>query len=979
MAGKNYLRDDSLLVTKLQIPRVSSEIMVRPRITKVLCDGLEYKLTLVSAPAGFGKTTSVSNWLGNTRKPAAWLSLDREDNDPYQFWRYMMAALGTINPEVVGRAELIFKTSRESSLERGIRYLINDIVIASEGERDSVKEQQISNFPWIMVLEDYHVIENEQIHSSLNYFLDNLPPYLHVIINTRADPPLDLPKRRVRQTMIEVRTRDLGFTLEEAERYLNIVMELDLTTEQVEGLEKRTEGWIVGLQMAAIAMKTHQHSESESTHPHTNGRLDREKRENFVQTFTTSDAYIGEYLIDEVLKTLSPDVEQFLFQTSILDKFCIPLCDAILAEGQVRDQEGTQSKCQQILEYLVSANLFLIPLENQKGWFRYHRLFHDLLLQRLHQIESRGRIKSLHYRASGWFERNGFIGKAVTHALAAEKYERAADILQQSLLLSGFSQRELSFVINRLRELPEDLILSYPTLCVADVWRLNSLETKDSGIATQRIKLAQRLLKENAHSLSKSEVIQIGAQINTLKVELLKMRGVSWSNVAEEAELALASLGNNNARLQGLLYLNLGQAHLNAGEIPSANQALAEARRAGQRGNDWTTIVWATYLQANIIQQQGFLNEAISTLSQVIQLIIKPVDSANNSSAPIRGALYTGLGRNLMAQNHLREGEQLLRDGISLLETTHETLLLCDSYISLARLRSIAGDVDEAFLFLGKVADLFPGADGIAETERVSHWIRYAGSDHNAVNGVQQWIERQNLVLDKIGEIPAVFHEGEWLWEKVYTLARAHLALSRNQGRSRDPSQLKVVMGFLEQQIKYAKVSGWLERVGKLLILQSLAYDVIGESDLALNSLEQSFRYFEADDHVRTFLDEGEAMASVLYRAVRQGWTSGFARKLLAAFDAERGQIDFRSVGGFDIQHKKKGTPPDIFDPLSNRETEVLQLIAIGFSNREIAQELVISPGTVKVHINHIYNKLQVHRRTQAVSKGRFYGILTSM
>ena len=979
MAGKNYLRDDSLLVTKLQIPRVSSEFMVRPRITKVLCDGLEHKLTLVSAPAGFGKTTSVSNWLGDISKPAAWLSLDREDNDPYQFWRYVMAALGTIDPEVVGRAELIFNTYRESKLERGIRYLINDIVLIFEGENDSVKEEQISDFPWIMVLEDYHVIENEQIHSSLNYFLDNLPPYLHVIINTRADPPLDLPKRRVRRTMVEVRTRDLGFTLEEAEHYLNFVMELDLTTEQVEGLEKRTEGWIVGLQMAAFAMKTDQHSESETILPHTNGRLGREKRDNFVQTFTTSDAYIGEYLIDEVLKTLSEDVEQFLFQTSILDKFCTSLCDAVLAEGQVRDQEGTQSNCQQILDYLVSANLFMIPLENQQGWFRYHRLFHDLLLQRLHQIESSGRIKLLHYRASGWYERNGFIGKAVSHALAAEKYERAADILQQSLLESDFSPRELTYVIDQLGELPEDLILSYPTLCVADAWRLSTLETKDSGIAIQRLELVQRHLNEVAHSLSESEVNQIGAQIYTLKVELLKMRGVSWSIVAEESEQALASIGNKNARLQGFLYLNLGRAYLDAGEIPSAKQALAEARRVGRRGYDWNTIVRATYLQANIIQQQGFLNEAISTLSQVIQSIIKPVDSANNYSAPIQGALYTGLGRTLMAQNHLHEGEKLLRDGISLLETAHEPLLLCDSYISLARLRSIAGDVDEAFLFLDKVAELFPGADEIAETERVLHWIRSAGSDHNAVNGVQQWVERQNLDLDKIGEIPAILHEGEWIWEKVYTLARAYLALYRNQGRSRDPSQLKVVMCFLEQQINYAKVSGWLERVGELLILQSLANDVIGESDLAIISLEQTFRYFEADNRIRAFLDEGEAMASLLYRAVRQGSTSGFVRKLLAAFEAERGQIGFRSVGGFDIQHKRKGTSSEIFDPLSNRETEVLQLIAIGFSNREIAQELVISPGTVKVHINHIYNKLQVHRRTQAVSKGRFYGILTSM
>jgi LuxR family maltose regulon positive regulatory protein len=683
--------------------------------------------------------------------------------------------------------------------------------------------------------------------------------------------------------------------------------------------------------------------------------------------------------MDEVLKTLPEEVERFLFRTSILDKFCTSLCEAILVEGQMREEGGTQSKCQQILDYLVSANLFLIPLDDQHGWFRYHRLFHDLLLQRLHQTESRGRIKSLHHRASGWFECNGFVEKAVTHALVAAKYERAAEILQHSLLESNFSQRELTFVINRLGELPEDLILSHPTLCVADAWRMSTFETKDFGIAIQRLELAQRLLEEDAHSLSKSEVNEIGAQINTLKVELLKLRGDSWSTVAEMSEQALACVGKENVRLRGLLYLNLGQAYLDAGDIPSANQALVEARRVGRRGDDWNTIVRATYTQANIIQQRGRMKEARSTLSQVIQSISKPVDGGNIRSAPISGALYTGLGRILMAQNHLREGEQLLKDGISLLETAHEPFLLCDSYISLARLRSIVGEVDEAFLFLDKVADLFPGAEEVAETERVWHWLRYAGSDHNAVNAIQQWMERQNLVLDKIGEIPAVFHEGEWLYEKAYMLARVHLALSCKQGRNNDPSQLEMVMCFLDQQINFAKASGWLERVGELLILQALANDVIGESDLALISLEQTFRYFEANNHVRAFLDEGEAMASLLYRAVRQGWKQGFARKLLAAFEAERGQVGFSGIGYFDIHDKSQGVSSEIFDPLSNRETEVLQLIAIGFSNREIARELVISPGTVKVHINHIYNKLRVHKRTQAVAKGRFYGILTSM
>jgi LuxR family maltose regulon positive regulatory protein len=953
--------------------------MVRPRITKIFRDGLDHKLTLVSATAGFGKTTSVSKWLGSVGNPAAWLTLDREDNDPNKFWRYLIAALSTIDPEIVGRAELIFCANREASLERGIRYLINDIVFELEGGRKPGNENQASDLPWILVLEDYHVIKNERIHSSLNYFLDNLPPCLHLIINTRADPPLDLPKRRVRQTMVEVRTRDLGFTIEEAEQYLNAVIGLDLTSAQVEMLVNRTEGWIAGLQMAAIAMKTNQIDENESDLSLTKGSIGLEKRDDFVQTFSTSEAYIGEYLMDEVLKSLSEEVEQFLFQISILENFSAPLCAAIMFDGQLDEEEGFQTHCQHILDYLVRENLFLIPLDNQQGWFRYHRLFHDLLLQRLHQTESKGRIKALHNQAADWFERNGFAGKAVSHFLAADSYKQAGNILQQSLLASGFSHRDLSFVIDWLGKLPEELILFDPILCVADAWRLRTTETNDHGMAIQRLNLAHRLLNKGAHSLSKSEVKNIEIQINTLKVELLKVSGVSWSTVAYESEKVLASIGNNNTRLRGLLNLNLGQAYLDAGEIPSANQSLAEARRLARSDDDWNTMVRATYIQANIFRQQGFLNEAISTLRQVIQSLLNPGESVKKNSKPISGALYTDLGRNLMAQNHLREAEQLLKDGIALLETIHEPLLLCDSYISLARLRSIVGDFDEAFLLLDKVADLFPNGEEIVEAERVWHWIRCAGSDYNAVNGIQQWTENQNLDLDEIGEIPAVFHEGKWLWEYAFILARAQLALYRIQGTSETTHQLNVLMRFLDQQINYAKESSLLERVGRLQILQSLINDAIGESELALNSLRNTFKYFEANNHVRAYLNEGEAMASLLYRSVRQGWTSGFALKLLAGFESERERIGFKGVEDFENQHKRDGFSSRVFDPLSNRETEVLQLIAIGCSNREIARELVISPGTVKVHINHIYNKLRVHRRTQAVSKGRFYGILTSM
>jgi LuxR family maltose regulon positive regulatory protein len=565
--------------------------------------------------------------------------------------------------------------------------------------------------------------------------------------------------------------------------------------------------------------------------------------------------------------------------------------------------------------------------------------------------------------------------EAVTHSLAAEEFERAADILQQSVLTSGFCQREIARVINWLGKIPENLILDRPALCIADAWHQSTLKGGEYQIPMQRIEVAQRLLEQDKHTLSESLVTMMEAQIVTLRVILSKQQRVPWPEVAELTEHALACVKNENNQLRGLLYLNLGQAYLGSGDISSVSYSLAEARRVAGVAGDLATNIWAAYIRANIIQRQGRLNEAATTFRQIMQTIKKTAAGANKP-APISGALYTGLGRILLSQNNLAEGERLLHDGISLLESTHETLLLCDGYFALARLKSVVGEAEETLMLLERVANLFPGGEVIAETERVQHWLRSINIDPSALNAVQLWAEEQSLELDKMGEIPAIFHEGEWLYDKATTLARVQVALSRIQGRSNGQGRLEKVLDFLSQQIHYAKTSGWMERVGELFILQSVAYDAIEEREQALVSLDQAFKYFESHDQLRAFLDEGEAMAGLLYLATRQGRLPGFTQKLLAAIEIERGRIGNGVNGYQDVHENVQGGPQEIIDPLSNRETEVLQLIASGFSNREIAQELVISPGTVKVHINHIYNKLSVHKRTQAVAKGRFYGIL---
>jgi len=871
MTDKRSLWDVSLLRTKIQIPKFPSEIVARPRLVNIFHEGLKGELTLVSAPAGFGKTTLLSEWMRNSELPVAWLSLDQGDNNPIEFWQYITAAIGAINSDVGKRSESVYDLFRVTDLERWIGVLINDVVIAIESDDPPIQEGKESETPWVLVLEDYYVIENEQIHQSLNYFLDHKPPDLHVVITTRADPPLELSRRRGRQTISEVRASDLSFTYHEVERYFNGLIGLNLTTEQVSSLWTRTEGWIVALKMAAIAMKSKCQHESDIKYTLKTDQLSREKIETFIQDFVIGDLYIGEYLVDEVLRTLPENVQQFLCLTSILDKFCVPLCDELvryrgLKLDKVPYTSGyldPQSDIQQILNYLSGNNSLIIEVDKQFGWYRYHHLFGDLLRQRLMRTEGRDRIRDLHHHASIWFEVNGYMEEAVSYALAAEDLERAADLLQKKLLVSNFNRQELTFVIAWLEKIPEKLILSRPGLCIADAWRLSTIDGGDYGLSLQRIELAKRLLSENIPAFPESQVNMMEAQRLTLQVVLSKQRGVPGGEVVKLAENALATVKEENEGLRGLLYLYLGQAYLESGDISNANYYLTGSGSIGKTIEDWHTIVWSGYLQANIVKRQGRLNEASTILRENIQFVKESGGGANNAASVV-GALYTGLGQILMSQNSLADAENHLKAGISLLESSKESSLLCQSYIALARLKSIKGEADETLILLEKVAILIPDGRIIAETEKVRHWLRSIGYDPSSLNAVQLWVVGQNLELDKLGEIPAVFHAGEWFYQRACMLVRVQSALYRILGRNDKLYSLDGVMDFLSQQIYYAKNSGWLERVGELLILQAVAYESLEEKNNALASLDRAFEYFQPQNQIRAFLDEGEAIAGLL-------------------------------------------------------------------------------------------------------------------
>ena len=417
--------------TKLYAPPTRPELVERGRLVDLLEAGLDRKLTLVSAPAGFGKTTLVSEWLRHTERPVCWLSLDRDDNDPIRFWRYVVAAMQTVDPALGGTVWAALEAGQQPSLDPLVAALINDLVMTPS--------------PFVLALDDYHLIEAEQIHSGLNLLLDRQPPQLHLIVTTRVDPPFQLSRRRSRSELTEIRTADLCFSAAEAAEFLNARMALDLSPADLRTLEGRTEGWIVGLQMAAVALRAAEAWQGPGP----------ESKHGFVVAFAGDDRYIGDYLVEEVLHRQSKRVQQFLLATSILDRFCAPLCDAVTG--------GTDS--QEILDLLDRNNLFTVPLDTRRFWYRYHHLFADLLRRRLEQTGEAQDVASLHLSASRWYEREGFVAEAVSHALALPDLDWATTVIERHAP-DVASQGEAILVRKWLEALPESRRRSSPYLCI---------------------------------------------------------------------------------------------------------------------------------------------------------------------------------------------------------------------------------------------------------------------------------------------------------------------------------------------------------------------------------------------------------------------------------------------------------------------------------------------------------------------------------
>ncbi len=904
-----------VLATKLYISPPPPKAITRPRLNNQLSDGLALgrKLTLISAPAGFGKSTLVSEWLANCNRPAAWLSLDENDNDPARFLVYLISALRIILPNLGTEILDILQAPQRPPIESMLTALLNEIAAVPNG--------------FILVLDDYHLVDTRSVDEALTFIIDHLPAQMHLVITTREDPSLPIPRLRARNQLTELRAADLRFTLAEATAFLNQVTNLDLTVEDVAALESRTEGWIAGLQMAALSM---------------NGRQDVHR---FVQAFAGDHHYIVDYLVEEVLQRQPEPVRNFLLQTSILDRLHGPLCDAVTA------QQGSKAR----LESLQRGNLFLIPLDDRRDWYRYHHLFADVLHMHL-MAEQPDQVAALHRRASEWYEQNGLTAEAIRHVLIAQDFERAAYLIERTLPFMRQSRQEPT-LLGWLKALPDELFQDHPVLHVHYAGTLMQNGQFDGVEARLRdIELwlaAPEDRRIRPVYVDEEEFRRLPSSVAMYHAALALAQGDA-TNAMNHARNVLVLTREDDDIPRGAASSLLGLASWTSGDLETAYEMFAKGMAHLQKAGYTSDVVGGSVTLADIRIAQGRLRKARSIYERGLQLATKQGGPA------LRGAadMHVGMSEIYREWNDLPAAMRRLLQSQELGALNGLPKNPYRWRVAMARIREALGDLDGALDLYDEAEPLYL-SDFSPNVRPLPAWKARIWIKQGDWEQALDWARERKLPID---EEPSYLREFEQI-----TFAR--ILLSQAQRDAADRS-LHEAMGFLARLLEAAEAGGRMGSVVEILILQAIARQMQDDIRTALAALERALKLAEPEGYVRMFVDEGAALAALLRKAATARIMPDYTGKLLAAFEAER-------------NGSAEDTPPAatqvstfLNEPLSQRELDILRLFKTELSGPEIAQELVIALSTVRTHTKSIYGKLNVNSRRAAVNRAIDLGLI---
>ncbi len=889
-----------ILRTKLHIPQLRSELVSRPYLLEKLDEGLKCRLTLISSPAGFGKTTLLSQWVRHKGLPTGWITLNKDDNDFPRFLSYLITALQNVSPAVEPDALELLHAPQPPPIQAVLTVLLNQI--------DHIP------FDFLLILDDYHLIEQAGIHQAVETLLKHMPPQMHMVIVSRGDPPIQLARLRGQGQLVELRLGDLRFSAEDCANFFTKSLDKPLSVSDLQRLLERTEGWVTGLQMAAISIQ---------------GRKDIS---GFIQSFSGSHRYILDYLIEEVLEKQSDDVRDFLIQTSILEQFTGALCNTITDRDDAVE----------ILDYLEKSNLFIVPLDDHRQWYRYHRLFADLLQARLRET-SPDLVPGLHERAGIWYQENGYISSAVDHALAAGKHQRAIalikDVAEKMLMRS-----ESSSLMAWRKKLPADLIPKYPNLAFVFLWAQAIQEYRFEEIQAALDRL------ENEDALLPGRKATLLAFIEISKFEI--------GNAEPYARQALDDLDEGDSYFRSFALWIYGLIQAINNNLHESIQVFEDLYRLSQNQHN---LMFAMLTACQMARAQMHLGR----LAESEKIYLKALAAGKNRHGgylPIAGEALMGLGDLYREQNLLDQATDHLLEGIELTKMWRDVAAL-EGYLYLARVKQAQDDwpaaedaLDKAMAMAVKY-DATDIDDRMVEIGQARLWL--ATGDVASVEALAAKLDIQNSAdLDSWkDQTPVEFHF------KI----RESVILTRLCLKQEKYSE---ALAWIDRQLGAFKTLGRKESLVEVYLLQAETYQALGNSGEALQSLNQALAIAEPAGYLRIFLDQGPPIQKLLERSSR----TPYVNQLITLFRTtqEKHPLDPETLS----DPKNISDPQYLIDPLSERELEILRLLPTNLTTPEIAQRLFISVSTVRSHIKSIYSKLNVHRRSEAVNHADELGLL---
>ena len=920
----------ALLASKLHIPRPWRELVHRPRLMERLDAGLQGKLTLVSAPAGYGKTTLVADWVGHARLPTAWLSLDAADNDLARFLTYLIAALQRIDESIGIDVLAALREDQAPHAETLLTRLVIDIATAADGNRRAI----------VLILDDSHLVSAEPVYQALDFLLEHLPAAMHVLIAGRRDPPLPISRLRVQGEITEIRTPQLRFTGEEAAALLNDLMDLGISAADIVALEARTEGWIASLQLAALSLR------------------DRTDKHEFVAAFSGSHRYIIDYLMDEVLSRQPAHVQSFLHRTSILGRLCAGLCDAVCIDLPSRTGESVAPELrssQKILRQLEKDNLFLIPLDDERDWYRYHHLFASFLEQRLRASEPH-RIPELHRRASEWYEGEGLVDDAIRHALMANDLDRATRLVDQ-IAASLVVRRENNKLKHLVEQLPRDPCQDYPMLCLWHAWALLFLG---------QLNRVEPLLQIAEANKGKAPQFPIHAYAMTVRAYVSNhigdLRGAIDLCEQALADMPVAPSDHLTPIYRGAAVIWLGVNHRYLGNLDRARQLFTEAAPLNLQAGSISAALAAMEQLGDLAMIDGRLHESKAIYRRGLRMAQGWTDREMQGRGMLLAAtgLYLGLGTVLYQQNDLTNAAPHIERAVELNELGEDWSRF-HSIRMLAYLRRAEGDDQAAYDLAGKACAIRDAATvrqfNLSAQPSLEQLRILLGRSRPKMAYLLTDVARRIEALGLWPDDAALADRVDFAAPSGYVREPEHSDLARALIALGQPEE---ALQLLERLLEAAQSMGRQGDAIRYLALRALAYDAKGSTGPALASLRQALTLAEPEGYVRLFADEGQPMAALLARALAHGIAPEYINELLAVFPDGVRQAAERVAATL---------PPrqPLAEPLSERELEVLRPMARGLKYREVAEQLYVSLNTIRHHTKNIYGKLNVNTRAQAV------------